>query len=82
MFSSGESQMNELIEYKAMLQDPARYFKEPQDVAIEDSLDATQKIGILKAWQDRAFADTEDRNMRGKLISEISQQLTVISENQ
>ncbi len=65
--------MNELIEYKALLQDPARYFREPQDVVIEDSLDAAQKIGILKAWQDRAFADAEDRNIRGKLHSALKQ---------
>jgi hypothetical protein len=74
--------MNELVEYKAMLKDPARYFNEPQDVVIADSLDAAQKIGILKAWQDRAFENTEDRNIRGKLISEISKQLTVISDDQ
>lgn len=64
--------MNELIEYKAMLRDPARYFKEPQDVVIADSLDAAQKVDILKAWQDHAYGDTEDRSMRGKLVNALS----------
>jgi hypothetical protein len=64
--------MNELIEYNAMLKDPARYFKEPQDVVIEDSLDVVQKIGVLKAWHDRAFS-SKDNTMRGKLASALSQ---------
>jgi hypothetical protein len=61
--------MNELVEYKAMLQDPARYFNEPQDVVIADSLDAAQKISILKAWE-ASYA--EDQNMRGKLVNALS----------
>ena len=75
IFRSGEKPMNELIEYKAMLKDPARYFKEPQDVVIADSLDAAQKIDILKAWEARAYTDTEDRNMRGKLVNALSRVL-------
>lgn len=64
--------MNELIEYNAMLKDPARYFKEPQDVVIADTLDAAQKIDILKAWQDRIYTERENRNMRGKLVNALS----------
>lgn len=64
--------MNELIEYKAMLTDPARYFKEPQDVVMADTLDAAQKIDILKAWQARIYADRENRNMCGKLVNALS----------
>jgi hypothetical protein len=62
--------MNELVEYKAMLQNPARYFNEPQDVVIADSLDATQKISILKAWE---ASHANDRNMHSKLISALDQ---------
>jgi hypothetical protein len=64
--------MNELIEYKAMLNDPGRYFKEPQDVVIADTLDVAQKIGILKAWQARVYTEREDRNIGGKLVNALS----------
>jgi hypothetical protein len=64
--------MNELIEYNAMLKDPARYFKEPQDVVIADTLDSAQKFDILKAWEARAYTERENRNMRVKLVSALS----------
>jgi hypothetical protein len=44
-------------------------------VVIADSLDAVQKIDILKAWEARAYAGTEDRNMRGKLVNALSRVL-------
>ncbi|HEX5057292.1 MAG TPA: hypothetical protein VFX02_12450 [Gammaproteobacteria bacterium] len=64
--------MNEMIEYNAMLKDPGRYFKEPQDVVIADTLDAAQKIGILKAWQARIYTERENRNIDGKLVNALS----------
>jgi hypothetical protein len=70
-FAAGEA-MNELIEYNAMLRDPARYFKEPQDVVIADTLDAAQKVDILKAWEARIFTERENRNMHIKLVSALS----------
>ncbi|HEY3488427.1 MAG TPA: hypothetical protein VGL10_10210 [Gammaproteobacteria bacterium] len=65
--------MTELIEYKILLQNPERYFKEPEDVVNADSLDQAQKIDILKAWESQQYyIDQDIRSKVGYALSQLS----------